>query len=153
MGRGRLLNEITSLFHAARYRRLREVGQEAQAVSTVAAILDDWGMAIGRNAIIACNPVREAVTRRACTNWFRTVPASDRAKIFIGVARSWRDADGLALVSDPHLRLLAFLALLVQSRDQKSWDDARRSRLLGYRNDPASEVAICAQVFFIADEE
>jgi hypothetical protein len=110
-------------------------------------------MAIGRNAIIACNRVREAVTRRACTNWFRTVPASVRAKIFIGVARSWRDADGLALVSDPHLRLLAFLALLVQSRDQKSWDDARRSRLLGHRNDPASTVAICAQVFFIADEE
>ena len=57
----------------------------------------------------------------------------------------------LAAADDPHLRLLAFNALLVQARDHNRWDEARRSRLNAYRNDPAPLVAIRAQFFFDAD--
>ena len=42
MARDPLLIEITSLCYTARYRRLREVGQEAQTNLKVAAILNDW---------------------------------------------------------------------------------------------------------------
>ena len=61
--------------------------------------------------------------------------------------------DRWASSNDPYFRLLAFMALLAQSRDEKRWDDARRIRLTGYRNDPAPLVAIRAQFFFTADEE
>jgi hypothetical protein len=57
----------------------------------------------------------------------------------------------LASSDDPHLRLLAFIALLTQAGDHKRWDDARRGRLAGYRNDPAPLVAIRAQYCFDAD--
>ncbi len=57
----------------------------------------------------------------------------------------------LAASQDPHLRLLAFNALLEQARDYHRWDEARRSRLDAYRNDPALLVAIRAQFFFDAD--
>lgn len=57
----------------------------------------------------------------------------------------------LAAADDPHLRLLAFNALLAQTRDHNRWDEARRTRLNVYRNDPAPLVAIRAQFFFDAD--
>ena len=57
----------------------------------------------------------------------------------------------LAASEDPHLRLLAFNALLEQARDHHRWDEARRSRLDAYRDDPAPLVAIRAQFFFDAD--
>ncbi len=57
----------------------------------------------------------------------------------------------LAAAADPHLRLLAFHALLAQASDHNRWDETRRSRLIGYRNDPAPLVAIRAQFFFEAD--
>jgi hypothetical protein len=57
----------------------------------------------------------------------------------------------LAAADDPHVRLLAFTALLVQSGDHQGWDDARRKRLNGYRQDLSPVVAIRAQFFFGAD--
>jgi hypothetical protein len=57
----------------------------------------------------------------------------------------------LAAAEDPHLRLLAFNALLVQAGDHNRWDAARCSRLNAYRNDPAPLVAIRAQFCFDAD--
>jgi hypothetical protein len=58
----------------------------------------------------------------------------------------------LAQADDPHLRLLAFMALLAQARDHDRWDDPRRARLVTYRNDPAPLVAMRAQFFFEADK-
>src|SRR5262249_8043337 len=37
-----LLNEVTALPHAARYRRLREAGLEARTNAQVAGVLDAW---------------------------------------------------------------------------------------------------------------
>ena len=53
----------------------------------------------------------------------------------------------LAAADDPHLRLLAFTALLAQARDHIRWDEVRRSRLSAYRNDPAPLVAIRPVLF------
>ena len=58
----------------------------------------------------------------------------------------------LAQTDDPHLRLLAFIALLAQARDHDRWDDTRRARLSGYRKDPAPLVAIRAQFFLEVDD-
>jgi hypothetical protein len=57
----------------------------------------------------------------------------------------------LSAADDPHLRLLAFVALTVQARDPTRWDEIRCARLNGYRNDPAPLVAIRAQFLFDAD--
>lgn len=57
----------------------------------------------------------------------------------------------LAAADDPHLRLLAFNALLVQAQDHNRWDESRCGRLNAYRNDPAPLVAIRAQFCFDAD--
>jgi hypothetical protein len=57
----------------------------------------------------------------------------------------------LAKADDPHVRLLAFFALLAQARDHHRWDDTRRARLSGYRMDPAPVVAMRAQFYFEAD--
>src|SRR5262245_7812338 len=42
MAQHRLLNEVTALPHAARYRRLREAGREARTKRNVAAVLSEW---------------------------------------------------------------------------------------------------------------
>jgi hypothetical protein len=57
----------------------------------------------------------------------------------------------LASSTDPHLRVLAFVALLAQAGDHLRWDDARRSRLDRYRNDASPVVAIRAAYYFGAD--
>jgi hypothetical protein len=57
----------------------------------------------------------------------------------------------LAASEDPHLRVLAFVALLTQARDHNRWNAARRARLAVYRKDLAPAVAVRAQFFFEAD--
>ncbi|MES2790650.1 MAG: hypothetical protein V4719_13650, partial [Planctomycetota bacterium] len=59
--------------------------------------------------------------------------------------------DRLVSSADPHLRLLAFIALRVQAGDHQRWDDARRDRLIAFRNDSSAVVAIPAHYCFDAD--
>lgn len=57
----------------------------------------------------------------------------------------------LAAADDPHLRLLALVALIVQARDPNRWDQERRERMSTFRQDSAPVVAIHAQFCFDAD--
>jgi hypothetical protein len=88
-------------------------------------------------------PLSAIVTE--ATRAVEQVSETVQQKALSRLEEQWASSD------DPHLRLLAFIALKTQASDSLRWDEARQARLKIYRADPSPIVSLRAQFYFEAD--